>query len=466
MTLPLIMTIAGPQPTPLDQLQQALIAQVKSTDPDYTANLPGSLIEDISSTDVAAMTQMDQARVDAVNSVTPYGANAAVLAQLGVMFGLPQGLPSNASALVVFSGSVGYVISPGFLVSDGTNQYAVQDGGVVLSSGQTAPLSVVATNANTFPVPAGSITQVVTSVASGYTLTVTNPNAGTPATAAESVTSYRARVLTAFAASSTGTPALIQTLIAAISGVALNSVGMLQAPNGWEVLQSGGDAYAVANAILNAVPDLSVLQGSQLAITGMTAANPVVVTTNYPSGLAAGATFTVAGATPSAYNVTYTVASVAGTKITTTTNGSSFGAYSSGATFNPNPRNVSVSVFQNPNTYDVLFVQPATHQVQLTAQWNTSLPNFTAQSTVNQLGTTALTNYLNALAVGQPINFLAMTAVFQQAVATLIATPNLTDLTFSVTIDGVAMTPDAGTDVVQVDPEGLFNAQTVTVEQA
>lgn len=79
MTLPIIMTSEGPQPTPATTIWQALIQAVSSQVPGYTANLPGSLIEDISSTDVAALAVIDQARVDAVNSVSPYGANASVL---------------------------------------------------------------------------------------------------------------------------------------------------------------------------------------------------------------------------------------------------------------------------------------------------------------------------------------------------------------------------------------------------
>lgn len=87
-SLPLVMTPAGPTPTPPSLLQQTLIDSVAATNPGYTANLPASLIEDISSTDVGAMVVIDQARVDAVASVTPYGANAYVLGQMGVMFGL------------------------------------------------------------------------------------------------------------------------------------------------------------------------------------------------------------------------------------------------------------------------------------------------------------------------------------------------------------------------------------------
>jgi hypothetical protein len=90
----------------------------------------------------------------------------------------------------------------------------------------------------------------------------------------------------------------------------------------------------------------------------MSEANPVVITTNLNHGYTAGGTVTVTGATPAAYNLTYTIASVTATTITTTTNGSSFGTYTGGAQFSPNPRNVNVSLFQNPNTYPVVFVNP------------------------------------------------------------------------------------------------------------
>jgi hypothetical protein len=54
--------------------------------------------------------------------------------------------------------SNGYVFSPGFLVSDGTNQYALQDGGVIQSNGSTTQLYAVATNSNTFAIPAATVT--------------------------------------------------------------------------------------------------------------------------------------------------------------------------------------------------------------------------------------------------------------------------------------------------------------------
>lgn len=456
ITIPVTMSSSGAVPTPPATLRQALVASVAATNPDYTANLPGSLIEDVVSTDVGAMTVIDQARVDAINSVTPYGANAFVLAQLGQQFGIPQGTPANGSVYVVFSGPPGYVLSPGFLVSDGTNQYALQDGGVIGSAGQSPQLFAVATNAGTFAIPANTVNQLATSVPSAYTVTVNNPQAGTPATSSESVQSYRSRVIQAGQATSTGTPAYLKTLLGLITGVQQARVAVPQVSGGWQVICGGGDPYQVANAILSAVPDIAALQGSQLAITGMTAANPVVITTNLNHGYQPGQTVVVTGASPTGYNTTYTVTATTATTITTNVNGSSFGAYTGGAKLTPNPRNVSVSLFQNPDTYNITFVNPPQQVVTVAATWNTNLPSFTAGASVNQLAAPAIQSYINSIPVGQPINLLEMTAAFQAAVSPVLNPNNLTSLTYVVTINGVAASPSAGTSIIPSDPESYF----------
>ena len=461
------MTAAGPVSTPPATLYTALINGVAATNPGYTANLPASLVSDIAETDVGALVAIDQARVDAINSVTPLGANAFILSQLGVQAGISQGASANGSVDVVFSGPAGYVLQPGFTVSDGANQYALVDGGVIQTSGTTPQLTAVATNSGTFAIPANTVTQIVTSVPSAYAVTVTNPQAGVPATTTESVQAYRSRVLQAGIVASTGTPAYLKTLLYAITGVQQQLVSINQVTGGWQVVCGGGDAYAIANAILQGVPDIATLQGSQLAITGMSAANPVVITTNLNHGYLAGQTVTVAGATPGAYNLTYTIASVAATTITTTTNGSGFGAYASGAKLTPNPRNVIVSLFQNPDTYSITFVNPPQQIVTVAVTWNTTLPSFTAGTSVNQLAAPAIQSYINSIYVGQPINELEMTAVFQNAVASVISAPNITTLQFVVTINGITVSPGAGTSIIAGDPESYFfcSATGVTVTQ-
>lgn len=87
-TLPVVLDKSGLQPQSPLSLRAQLLALVAATNPGYTANLPGSLIEDISSTDVAALALIDSARVELVNSLTPYGANAFLLLQLGNIYGV------------------------------------------------------------------------------------------------------------------------------------------------------------------------------------------------------------------------------------------------------------------------------------------------------------------------------------------------------------------------------------------
>jgi len=467
-SIPLVMTSAGPVPTPAATLRDELINGVASTNPGYTANLPGSLIEDISSTDVGALVVMDQSRVETLNSVTPYGANAFVLAQLGAQFGMPQGTPTNASVYVQFAGPAGYVLSPGFTVSDGSHQFALQDGGVIETGGYSPQLYAVATTSGTFAIPADTVNQIITSVPSAYTLTVNNTEAGTPATGAESVQSYRSRVIQAGQMTSVGTPEYVKTLLNKITGVQPQLVSINAVSGGWQIICGGGDAYAVGAAILQGVPDIAAIQGSQLAITGMTAANPVVITTNLNHGYIAGQTFAVTGATPTGFDVTYTVASVTATTITTTTDGSAFGTYTGGATLTPNPRNVYVSIYQNPNTYNITFVNPPQQVVTVAVTWNTTLPSFTAGTAVNQLAAPAIQTYLNSIYVGQPINLLEMQATFQNAAAQVIAPSNVTTLTFVVTINGVVASPGAGTSIIASDLESYFycSATGVTVTQA
>lgn len=387
---------AGASPTPPDTLRSTLITNVAAVDPGYTANLPGTLIEDIASTDVGAIATMDQARVDAVNNITPYLSSPWVLAQLGTQAGLAQGVPSNTSVYVVFTGPIGYVIPAGFTVTDGTYQYALTDGGVITSSGQSLPLLAVATQSGSWAVLAGTVTQLVTSVPTGYTLTVTNPNTGTPGASAESVQSYRSRVLQAGIVAAQGTAAFIKTLLPAIPGVQSQLVSVRQVTDGWVVICGGGDPYAVANAIYQGCIDLAGIVGSQTAT-----------------------------------------------------------------------RNVTVTLTDPPDQYQISFVSPPMQTVALAVTWNTNLRNFTDSAQVNTLGAAALLSYINAIPVGQPINELDMTSVFQSGISTVLPVANLTSLTFSVSINGVLTNPLSGTSMISSDPESYFytSSANITVAQ-
>ena len=541
---PIVITTAGLQPQAPATLRAEIVAKVSATNPGITTDLPGTLIEDVVSTDVASLSITDSAKVETVNSLTPYGANAFLLNQLGQVFGVPLGQASNTSVFVIFTGTPGFVIAKGFVVSDGSYQYVLQTGGVIGSDGQSPQLYALADSAGTWAVPAGTVTQLVTQPPSPFTLAVVNPEAGVPGTGAESEASYRARVLQAQLAASQGMAALLRTFLGNVSGVQPRLIGIQQQEaGGWLIIVGGGDPYEIGYAIATALFDVSTLVGSTLTVAGITSANPGVVSTflnhGYSAGQAiaiadvspgtfdgsfavlevitektfklgkaylaaaltglswastgggqatatfgaahgvtVGSTFTVTGSAPSGYNGTFVA--IAGTSGSTlvwalvSNPGSAtvLGSLSAGIAFfnttsltwvsggvlTPNLRNIGVTVLDYPDTYLIRYVNPPQQVVTMTVTWNTSSPNFVAPAAVAQLAAPALSDYINTIYVGQPINLLQMRSVFQAAVYAVLPPDLLTRLVFSVSINGVGTAPDTGTDIIEGDPESYLYA--------
>ena len=390
-TFPVVVNSYGYVPQTPASLQQQLIAAVTAAQPGYTANLPGTLIEDISSTDVFALLICDSALGDLVNSITPYGANPFILTQLGNVYGVQQGVATNTSVYVVFTGSVGFVIPLGFTVSDGTYQYTVQDGTIIPTGGSTGAIYCLATQSGTWAVPASSVTQIVTSVPSGVTLSVTNPSTGTPGTGtAETEEAYRARVLQAGLGTAQGMPNYLRTLLGQVSGVQQRLISIQQQSPGWKILVGGGDPYQVANAIFTAIFDISTLVGSSTSA-----------------------------------------------------------------------RNVTVSINDYPDTYSVVFVgNPPEYGVEIEVTWNTTSTNYVSSAAVAALASSALVQYVNTIPIGQPINLFELQATFQNAVVSLIPTPFLTRMLFTVLINSgggyVVVNPTSGTGIIASDPESYF----------
>lgn len=349
----------------------------------------------MASTATGTVAIIDQARVDAVNSVSPYGANPFVLNQLGAQFGVPRGLSANASAFVIFNGSPGYVIPPGFTVSDGTHQFTVQDGGAVTTGGASQPLYVVSTATGSFAVPAAAVNQIVTSVPTGYTLYVTNPQAGIPASNVETEEAYRARVVDAYKVATPGEATYLKTLLRMVPGVSPRLVAVPQVGTMWEVICGGGDPYQTAAAIYSGVGQIGLLTGSATTI-----------------------------------------------------------------------RNISVSIFDAPDTYQIVYVNPPQQNVTASVLWNTSLINFTAGAAVNQYIITATQAYINGITVGQPINLLVLQEQIQAAIASVLAPANLTTLQISISINGLPTPPSAGTSTVPSDPESFMYVSDTGVTSA
>jgi hypothetical protein len=312
-------------------------------------------------------------------------ANEFVVNQLGAMFGIQQGVPSNTSVYVVFTGTPGFFIPAGFQVSDGTYTYQIQDGGTIQTGGQSPSLYAVATTSGTWAVPANTVTSLVTSVPSGYITAVTNPLSGTPGQAAESTQSYQSRVIQAQTATAQGTPSFLTTQLLEIPGSIARLIRILQVAGGWEVICGGGDPYAIAGAIYQSVLDLTSIVGS---------------------------------ATSS--------------------------------------RNVSTTVLDSANTYNVVFVNPPMQTVAIAVTWNTTLPNFNNGPQINYAEIPALVNYVNSIYVGQPINLSMLTETFLNVASAYLEPIYITTLIFSVSINGTVTAPTAGTTIIPSDPESYF----------
>lgn len=463
--LPTVVTSAGLQPQTPQALLASLLALVAAQQPGYTAQLPGSLIEDISSTDVGALALIDSARVEAVNSLTPLGANLFTLYKLGQIYlgqGTAPAAPTNTAVEVVFTGSPGFVIAQGFTVSDGQFQYFVQDGGIIAGSGQSSPIACISSTSGTWAVPSNTVNQIVTSVPTGITLSVTNPLAGTPGAAQETAESFLTRVLQAGQAIGQGFPNFLRTLLNEVTGVNPALVSIRQtssSPPLWEIIVGGsGDPYEIAYAIYSALFDINTLTGSILLVTSITQANPGVVTTNLNHGYSTGQTIEMTGIIgPTTLNG----APLTATVITETTfsigvNTTSLPAYVSGGVVTPNLRNQLVSIVDYPDSYNIPFVIPPQQTVTLIVTYNTTESNFVSQAAIIQAGQPALVNYINTIPVGQPINLFELQSVFQQAISAVLPPQFLTRMVFTVNINGITTAPLSGTGIIQGDPESYF----------
>jgi hypothetical protein len=461
--LNIVVTSAGAQPQQPADVRAKLVANVVSTNPGYTDNLPLSLIEDIASTDVAAILLSDTAAVDSLNSLTPAGANLFTLFQQGQMFGIQLGTGSNTSVFLQFVGTPGFVVNQGFTVGDGVFQYITQEGAIIGSDrgdglGVSALVFAVSPQAGSWAVPSGTVTTLGTSLPPGVILTVTNPQAGIPSTTGETAVSYRSRVYGAQLAVAGGMTTMLKTLLDDVDAVQPRLVSVIQAPanSGWQIIVGGGDPYQVAFAIQQSGVDLASLIGSTINVSGYTIANPGVITTDINHGLIEGQTATVSGATPGTYNSTGVVHVIDEKTFSIALNTTGFAAYVSGGVVTPNARNVVVSINDFPDTYVVPYITPPQQSVTVAFTWNTNSPNFASGPAVSAAGAPAIAAYINSIVVGQPINVSQLQDAFKSAVASILDPNFISRMVVSVAINGVVTAPLAGTVTIQGDPQSYF----------
>lgn len=468
VSISIAVTAQGAQQTSPLTLWQRLINVVSAINPGYTV-LPAGLIEDLASTGTYAIALMDSAACEVINSMTPFSANPFILTELGAQFGIPRNGPTRTSAFVEFaSPSNGYRLPVGFLVSDGTYTYAVQDGAVIGSGGVSDLTFVLATQDGSWPVPAGSINQLASSIATGYSVSVTNPQPGTPGGSAQTEADYAALVLSAQSLNAQGTQAKAKLLLTNVPNVQPRLVSIVQVGNLWKILCGGGDPYAIAEAIYESGVDISTLTGSTTNIVSVTKANPGVVTTDLNHGFTTGETnvhiadaLGMTGINGGPYTVTVIDEKSFSFGVDTT----SFPTYTSGGVVTPNTRNINVSLFDAPDTYSIEYVNPPAQVATLQLSWSTISPNFVSEAAVAQYGIPAVVNYINSIPVAVPINLIALNQVFTDATVQLFSNdPSLiSELAWTISINGIETSPTGSTSLVYGDPESFFNCTSANV---
>jgi hypothetical protein len=475
--LPIVMTSTGYVPQTPTALNTQLINTVTGIEPNFTANLPGSMIEDMSSTVVFAELQLDSSIAEILASISPFAANAFLEIQLGNVYGTAPIAAFNTSVLVQFAGPAGFFIPQGFVIGDGTNQYVIQTGQAILSSGLSPMMQAISPVAGSFVVPPNTVNQIITSVptqVSDAGFTVNNPNAGTPGLATgEDETSFRARTLQAGLAVSQGVTRYLKTQLQAIPGVQANLVSAklvtVNSLNFWEIIVGGSaDPFAIATAIFQSLFDIPNITGSIMFATSISNANPGVVTTNLFHGFATGQVINIADAAGGTFNLLNNtpleIEVLSPTTFAIPINTTAFGTYlSSSAQITPNLRNVFVDILDFPDVYQIPYVNPPQQAVDLVGTWDTPSSNLVNPSAVQQLALQPIVDYVNSIEVGQPINLLVLNTVFQTAVASILPAAQITTLSWTVSINGVSTAPISGTSAVIGDPESFYFMTTANV---
>jgi hypothetical protein len=468
VSINIAVTPEGAQQTSPLTLWQRYIALVTAINPGYTV-LPAGLIEDLSSTATYAIALMDSAACETINSLTPFSANPFILTELGAQFGIPRNATSRTSVYVRFaSASIGYRIPQGFLVSDGTYTYSVQDGAVIEAGGISELVYCLATQDGSWAVPVGSVNELASSIPTGYSVTVSNPQAGTPGSGTQTEAEYAALVLAAQQLNAQGTQAKAKSVLTVVPNVQPRLVSIVPVGSLWKIICGGGDPYAVANAIYSSGIDVAALTGSTISIQSVTKANPGVATTNLNHGLVTGqSNVYIAGALgmTGINGGPYTVTVIDEKTFSFGADTTSFPDYISGGVVTPNNRNIVVSLFDAPDTYSIPFVNPPSQTVSVQLRWATISPNFISETAVAQYGIPAVVNYVNSIYVGQPLNLIALNQAFTNAVISLFNNDAslISELSWTISINGVETSPTGETSLVYGDPESSMNCTSADV---
>lgn len=454
--LPISIDASGPIPLTSTELRRQLVAKAQELSPGLTDNLPGSLVEDIVSTDVGALLMCDQMRVDVLNSLGPRMANLHMLRELAEQYGVPgQRSEGLTTVYVEFKGTPGFAIPQGFVISDGTHQYSIQDSVIIPSDGQTETITAFGLTSGQWAVPAHTVNKLVTSVPEDIKLSVNNPADGAPAEPPETIYAFRERVWEAGMSNVSAYPGFIRAELSKVTNIVNRLTSVKQLNNKWYVMCSGGDLYSMAGAIFKSAGDFTRLAAFELTVAMITKGTTTTVTTSYTHGFATGdtielhdlVTFSEMNDTPFIITVTSPTSFVVpfdSSKIT--------GSFDYTGNVTPNVRAHSVVINDWPDNYTIPFTVPLPQRATVTFKWMNTGGSYLSTPALLALVVTPVMTYINALPSGSPINVNQLKGVFMDAVATLTNATLIDELDVLVTCNDYLAEPAEGKDTIDGDP--------------
>ena len=93
--------------------------------------------------------------------------------------------------------------------------------------------------------------------------------------------------------------------------------------------------------------------------------------------------------------------------------------------------------------------------------------NYVSTTAIASSGIPAIVAYINSIPVGQPISIFDLQTAFTTAVATLLNVSLISEMQFTITINGITTSPSSGQGVIYGDPESYFETTNglVTITQ-
>lgn len=459
-------TQAGVSPTSPQAIRDQIQAKIENEVPDYTANLPGTLIEDMLSTCGGSLVFINQAQVDLINSIAPSTANEALLDQLGMVYGISRKSGTNGSAYVIFTGTPGFIIPRGFIVSDGIHRFSVQEDTVVAQNGSSGQVYVLAQDSDTFDMPANTITKIESSVRSDVELSVTNPQVGMIGTTAETTTQYRSRIMEAGLVTSTATPTMIRTRLLSIDGVQERLLSIVVNGDGYSVICGGGDPYDVANAIFQTIPTIGILKPSEIQVSRLDKGNPTVIYTNLTHGLKTSDVVSFSGDGYSfLQNQQFTITVLSDNSFSIPVDTIDAEDYTGGLILDTNVRNRLVILRDGVDSYTVPFIVPLQEEVSIQLIWKMEDDSSLYVGAISNTTVPLIVEYINQIRIGEVINLYEIQKIFLDGVDQVFNQNLITKIDILVFINGVQQKPTSSENIIRGDPQSYFytKSENITV---